>query len=144
MSSNNDDISQYDKVYSIMSGGSDDEFYSFDTPQISEDKITISTPFKKGYIIEEILEQRVEEYFKSDNETSQLEFQLIYGVLIKEFKTSELLWLKRTKEEAQNIIKDKIIMKYQQVVPAIMNKLTSLENTMKHNRAKRPDDLIEL
>lgn len=142
-------------VYSIMCGADDNEFYSFDIPEINEDYVSFYSPFQKGVIKEEILDQPVEEFYNKALKTERLDFKMTDGILIKKYLKEQINWLSRNEDDARNVIKDKIILKYQQVVPAIMNKMQTLEAKQKQiiqqQQQRRPrvnnnddDGLLEL
>ena len=139
-------IKEKKSIYSIMSGDNEDEFFSYYPPTILEDRINVKEPFKKGIISEEILNQRVEEYYISlINGKDSISLFLITGILIKEYDVNDINWINTTEDTAKSIIKDKIILKYQQVMPSLMDKLKSLEIKVKQNTLKRQENtLIDL
>lgn len=134
-------------VYSIMSGVDENEYYTFELPIIEGSSIVINNPIKKGSVHENILNEVVEECYMDNLVVPHLDFDMSSGVLIKKYHTDQILWLGRTREEAANTIKDKVINKYQQIVPNLINKISNIEAKMKQPsnvRRQNNDDLIQL
>ena len=52
------------KIYSVQSGDSEDEFYTFSLPILSDEFITIEKPFKKGVINQTVLNESVEDFYR--------------------------------------------------------------------------------
>ena len=136
------DIKDHVTVYYVMSAESDTEFYSYNLPEIESGHITLRSPFEKGEISEEILDQVVQEFYKKETHVAQQSFSLLSGVIIKEYNEDALDWINMKVEDAKAIIKDKIITKYQQVVPALMNKLNVIETRMKQGQNKKQQESI--
>lgn len=127
-------------VYSIMSGNGDEEYYSYKAPFSKANKIVISNPFLKGTKRENILDTFIEVYFVMpinnteivDGENCLL-FEMSEGILIKEHIALDLNWLMKWEVEAVQELKDKTILQYQQLVPALMNKVKQIETQLQSN-----------
>lgn len=145
---NNDLKPITDKVFSVQAGNTEDEFFSFELPQIVDSSLLIFNPFRKGIITEKVVNQVVEEYYRDNlNNSEKLSFPLMHGVLLKEYLIEDITWLGRNKDEADKFIKDKIIVKYQQILPQIMEKMNIMENKLKTTQIRKQqsgDDLLEL
>lgn len=136
-------------VFSIESGKSEDEFYSFSLPLLSTDgTLTLLNPFKKGIVQEQILDKIVEEYYVCPHDSDEKKFFMPEGILLKQFDISAIVWLatNRTKAEAENIIKDKVIRQYQVVVPQLMNRINTIETQIKQKQTQKNNNggLLEL
>lgn len=143
-------IKKEKNVFLIMCGNDDTEYYTETVPIITNDNITLHNAVKKGIIKEEVLNTFVEEYFCLECD-SELNFSLNEGILMKKHFKDELFWLTKSLNEAQISIKDKIIMKYNQVVPSLINDIKNLQqqnkkvkNNYKQNNYNDDDDLINL
>ena len=150
-------IPKRNSVYLIMCGSEDTEYYTSEVPEINGDEIILYNTVRKGIIRETVLDDFVEEYYCNpcDNELS---FSITKGVLMKRHFEDELPWLKRDMSEAQTVIKDKVIVKYNQIVPLMMNKMKTLEQQQQQFKQQQQqrqqqrqqrqqmqdDDLLEL
>lgn len=119
-------IAKRSSIYLIMNGNDNTEYYTSTTPEIYEDKMVLYNPVKKGVIREPVLDDFVEEYFCDRCETS-MSFLISEGIMMKRHFEDELPWLNRDISDAQVVIKDKVIMKYNQIVPTLMNNIKVLQ-----------------
>ncbi len=119
-------------VYLIMCGQDNSEYYTADVPIINGDDMTLYSPVKKGVIRETVLEDFVEEYYCEHCEDGMV-FSISKGILMKRHFEDELPWLNRGIADAQIVIKDKVIMKYNQIVPTLMNNIKNLQSKSKKN-----------
>jgi len=148
-SSSNEEVLDDPCVYLIQSGNTPQEFYTYSIPTLDKDKIVVSNPFQKGIITETILDKTIEEYFFepiiSTDAITDLMFDLKSGILIQKCKVSDLDWIMRSDWDAKNTIKDKIISKYQKLIPNLINKINNIENKVKNNSGsvKNNEDLLD-
>ena len=113
-------------VYLIMCGQDNSEYYTSEVPVISGDDMTLYNPVKKGVLREAVLEDFVEEYY-CDHCEDEMVFTISNGILMKRHFEDDLPWLNRAISDAQIVIKDKVIMKYNQIVPTLMNNIKNLQ-----------------
>lgn len=129
----------FTKVYSIMGGEDDDEYYTFYAPSCTpagqdafkEWKIVIADAFKRGVVHQEVLGEAVEVSYRTPSVTRVLEFPLAQGVLIKEHGIEEIGWLNKSMDQAQSEIKDLVILRYNQIVPSLINKMNVMDQQLK-------------
>jgi hypothetical protein len=151
-----------EKVFSIMGGEDDDEYYTYFAPYFTpmtqdphkEWKLVMHNPFKRGSVSQEVLGEQVEVSYKTASIPGDIVFPVSQGVLVKEYAVEEIEWLSKTLEQAQNEIKDRVIMRYNQVVPSLINKMNTLDAQLKQvkqqsQQKRQPqqqqnDDLISL
>lgn len=128
-------------VYCIQCGNNNQEFYSYVIPTLSDDKITISHPFKKGIVEEIVMDKTIEEYYYEPM-FNEINFDLIHGILLQKHKINDLSWITRCDIDAKNAIKDKIIIKYQKLIPVLMDRINRIEGSQK-SVANNKNDIIE-
>lgn len=123
----NDDISTDESVegtiFQILTGDSDDEFYTFLTPEISKDKkylICQEVLIKKIISIEVLNEVLTSSY--SEKQPQNINHLLENGVLIKTLPIEYIYdWWEITKEAAESALKDQELQIYRKTIPALVN-----------------------
>lgn len=130
-----------DKIYQIFIVEKDTvEFYTFNQPTLKDGKVVCKNLLQKGKVMEEIMGERLEEYYKiqcGDLSTTLEEyidsFELKDGIAIKllSIESEVFSWLDKTKEQAQNLLKDKVLNFYQLTVPKLIQGMEQLQIQIK-------------
>lgn len=119
-------------VYSLMSGMDESEYYSFECPIIENGNIVLKNPFKKGQIVQQVLDERLEEYFYSQISLDTLEFELSMGIFTKSYPKNSIYWLNMDEKEANNKIKDLVIQRYNMIVPSLITRMNTLDEQLRY------------
>ena len=118
-------------VYSIMSGDSIEEYFSYELPTIDKDKIILKYPLQKCKLVENIMDKDIIEFYYNVMQDNKIEFLLSNGITLIKSNIKDKKWIYRTYEEAKVIIKDKVILAYQQIIPKLLNDMKNLEQKTK-------------
>lgn len=130
-------------VYSLMSGMDETEYYTFNCPEIINGSVVIRDPFKKSFVTQHVLEENIHEYYRATIAVKELSFDISEGIFTKCHLKSEIYWLTQDEATASNKIKDAVILKYNQMVPNLINRMNILDEQLKYKKEQN-DDLMEL
>ena len=112
-------------MFQILTGVSEDEYYTGSTPVFSSDgsELTCSNIIKKNTIKRQILNKSINKFYASDIIPEQI-FKLKDGVLIKALdeKNEDLIWMHQTKETAEETLKDEELELYRKLLPKLLEK----------------------
>lgn len=130
-----------EKIYQIfIIGENTTEYYTFNQPTIKDGKIICKSLLQKAKVVENIMGENLEEFYKVecgelsvDSKDFIDSFELTDGVAIKllSIEDATFIWLNNTKQEALNLLKDKVLNYYQQTVPNLVKGIEHLQHQLK-------------
>lgn len=133
-----------DKIYQILSGNIDEEFYSFSIPTICAETAVCNEVIKKVIISEIVLGEVLEEYYEqsySIEDKKTIDFDLSVGFVIKLMNSKELPWLGKDENMAKEALKNKVLQHYQNIVPKLVENVSflkqELQNIKKQHQHKK-------
>lgn len=134
-------------IYQILTGDSEDEFYTFtlpfiETQPISDSLVCINT-LKKAVVREMVLENQIEEFYAVEathpqgKSTKELKFDLKTGIVLKLIPVANLNWLNKTQKEAEEQLKDRVLNFYKTTVPNLVQSVEALKQEINMIRGQR-------
>jgi len=139
-------VNKQNKIYSIMSGKDEGEYYSFNLPTFADGELIVHEYFKKGVISQKILNENIEEYYCDWPDDEDMKMSLDFGIFMQAYEIDSIYWLNNTVVTANQSLQAKVIEKYQAIVPNLIQRITNLESQPAHNNVKQrqQSNLIEL
>lgn len=130
----NIDLKKEKKVYKVYTPTAEQEFWSFSCPILMDDKLVISDFFFQGVVSERILDETVHETYKIDTSVKEtIEFELQSGVSLITIDSYSLRWIDTSEEQAKGFLKDKMLIKYQELIPKMLSNIQNLEKKVGNN-----------
>jgi NACalpha-BTF3-like transcription factor len=119
------------KIYQILSGLTEEEFYTFSPPAFSADFDTLLclSVYSKKTITQKIANKTITAYYShfSDVEKS---FKLSNAVLIKSFNVESVIdWIYKNEDEAKNELKERELEVYRELIPILLERTQYPSNT---------------
>lgn len=118
------------KIYQILTGKSElDEFYTVEAPKFSSDfeALICSNVIMKESVERTVINKKITFFYASPVIESK-EFFLEDGVLIKTIEADKLTWLEKTKEEADEALKDRELEVYREILPRLIGQNNNNNN----------------
>lgn len=119
------------KIYQILTGKSElEEFYTVEAPQFSKDfeALTCTNVIMKESVERQVINKKITFYYASPV-IEHKEFYLEDGVLIKTIDADKLTWLEKTKDEAEEALKDRELEVYREILPKLIGQQNNNFNT---------------
>ncbi|MEO6305627.1 MAG: hypothetical protein ABIP51_20865 [Bacteroidia bacterium] len=122
------------KIYQILTGLSDDEYYTYDHPTFSTDytDLICTHVIIKNSVSRQVINKQINVHYASKF-IETLSFLLEDGVVIKALNSNDLEWLNKTEEDAIELLKDRELEVYREIMPKLVA-MSQNNNNIEQNR----------
>lgn len=120
-----------EKTYQILNGKSEDEeeYYTYEAPAFDSEKNTLfcTKIFKKLEVSRVVINKTIKCFYSSEF-LEDKNFPLEDGVGIKTIETAKLTWIFKSKEQAEEALKDRELEVYREIIPKLVNQPQQTKN----------------
>jgi hypothetical protein len=110
------------KIYQILTGNSEDEYYTFFTPKFKDDEFLVCKDIIIRLFVERtVINKKIKADYASEIITEQ-SFALSDGVVIKSFDIEDVGWINRAQIEAEEQLKDRELEVYREIIPKLLTR----------------------
>jgi len=147
---NSDDIITK-TLFQIYDPETENEYYTYDKLEIDKNILQATNVIQKKILEENVIKQVLQVFFSYTSEDLKIKkFNLFKGVVIKVY-TEDLLkdWLTINEQTAKELLKEKTLQAYKNLMPNLINKIETLENQIQRkekvkNKISEEDEDITL
>lgn len=119
-------------IYYLYVGDSEDEFYTFEAPEIIEGVVYVKNIIKKNFVKELVVDKEIIiPYRDTSSKVNNLKFSLIDlgGVIIKchSIDSIDLKWVNKTEVQALEEMKATKLQTYDKILPQLLQRIKAQE-----------------
>ena len=138
-------------LFQIYDPETENEYYTYDKLEIDKNILQATNVIQKKILEENVIKQVLQVFFSYTSEDLKIKkFNLFKGVVIKVY-TEDLLkdWLTINEQTAKELLKEKTLQAYKNLMPNLINKIETLENQIQRkekvkNKISEEDEDITL
>lgn len=110
------------KIYQILTGLTEEEYYTYDSPIFTEDyeALKCTNVIIKKSIIRKVVNKQIVVHYSSEIIDEQ-SFLLEDGVVIKSLDSEKLEWINKTEAQTEALLKERELEVYRELVPKLLS-----------------------
>jgi len=129
-------------LFQIYDPETENEYYTYDKLTIEGSILKATNIIQKKILEEKVIKQIIQVFFSYTSEEvgeiKNIEFDLFKGVVIKVYTEDSLKdWLTINEQTAKELLKEKTLLAYKNLMPNLINKIETLENQIQIQQTEK-------